>query len=52
MEIKFEDIRRRAFQLWELAGKPDGMSDKFWEDAKRELEFVAARDELKMRDDL
>jgi hypothetical protein len=33
-----ERIRRRAYQLWEQNGRPDGGSDAFWLRAEHELE--------------
>ena len=32
-----EQIRKRAFELWEQAGKPEGRDDEFWYQAQREL---------------
>jgi hypothetical protein len=32
-----EQIRTRARQLWELAGRPDGRDDEFWHEAECEL---------------
>ena len=32
-----EAIRRRAYELWEDAGRPDGRSDEFWHAARLEL---------------
>ena len=32
-----EQIRRRAFQLWEEAGCPEGVGNEFWLQAEREL---------------
>ena len=32
-----EAIRRRAFELWEQAGMPEGRSDEFWHAARLEL---------------
>ncbi|WP_441300126.1 DUF2934 domain-containing protein [Bradyrhizobium sp.] len=32
-----DQIRTRAHQLWELAGKPEGRDDEFWHEAEREL---------------
>jgi hypothetical protein len=32
-----EQIRERAHQLWEAAGKPEGRQDEFWQQAEREL---------------
>jgi Protein of unknown function (DUF2934) len=33
-----EQIRKRAFELWEQAGKPEGREDEFWNQAQRELQ--------------
>jgi Protein of unknown function (DUF2934) len=35
-------IRRRAFELWEQAGCPDGRSDEFWHAARAELKSEGA----------
>jgi hypothetical protein len=32
-----EQIRARAYQLWEAAGRPDDRQDEFWHEAEREL---------------
>ena len=32
-----ERIRDRAYQLWDLAGQPEGREQEFWYDAEREL---------------
>ncbi|SHN81023.1 DUF2934 domain-containing protein [Bradyrhizobium erythrophlei] len=32
-----EQIRTRAHQLWETAGRPAGHEDAFWYEAEREL---------------
>ena len=32
-----EAIRRRAYELWEHAGSPEGRSDEFWHAARSEL---------------
>lgn len=32
-----EQIRHRAFQLWEEHGRPDGHEEAFWLQAEREL---------------
>jgi hypothetical protein len=37
-----DQIRTRAHQLWELAGKPEGRDDDFWHEAERELNEGAA----------
>lgn len=33
-----EDVRRRAYELWENAGQPEGRSHEFWFAAIAELE--------------
>lgn len=32
-----QQIRIRAYQLWEIAGQPEGREDEFWHEAEREL---------------
>jgi DUF2934 family protein len=51
-EISEEQIRVRAYQLWELAGRPFGDDDRFWREAEAELKFQQARDEIKGRNHL
>jgi hypothetical protein len=41
-----EQIRKRAFELWEQAGKPEGREDEFWRQAERELQGAEGRDDL------
>lgn len=31
-------IRKRAYELWEAAGKPEGRHDEHWEQAAREID--------------
>ncbi|MET4208187.1 hypothetical protein ABIB95_002999 [Bradyrhizobium sp. LA2.1] len=38
-----EQIRKRAFELWEQAGKPEGREDEFWDQAQRELQGAEER---------
>lgn len=39
------EIVRRAYELWEQAGKPDGMDQEFYHRAERELiEAAEARE--------
>jgi hypothetical protein len=33
-----EAIRRRAYELWEHAGRPEGRSEEFWHAARAELD--------------
>jgi hypothetical protein len=32
-----DEIRERAHQLWQAAGRPDGREDEFWHEAERQL---------------
>ena len=32
------DVRNRAFELWERAARPSGKVDDFWYEAERQLE--------------
>jgi hypothetical protein len=32
-----EEVRRRAYQKWEAAGRPDGDGIQFWLEAEQEL---------------
>jgi hypothetical protein len=36
-----EQIRIRAHELWEVAGRPDGREEEFWHEAERELKKSA-----------
>jgi hypothetical protein len=47
MKVNIEDIRTRAYQLWQLAGEPEGKEDLFWLEAERELREKQIRHELK-----
>jgi Protein of unknown function (DUF2934) len=35
-----DQIRKRAQELWERAGKPGGRDEEFWHQAERELQGV------------
>jgi hypothetical protein len=37
MSLTEEDIRNRAYILWEKAGQPAGQMDTFWYEAEKEL---------------
>jgi hypothetical protein len=50
--ISEDQIRLRAHELWELAGKPDGKEHQFWLEAERELKERLIRHELKTPDNL
>jgi hypothetical protein len=47
-----DQTRQRAQQLWEQAGKPDGMEDQFWLEAERQLNQERIEHELKTPDNL
>jgi hypothetical protein len=40
-----QQIRVRAHELWEQAGKPDGQQDEFWHKAEKQLSQDAPSDE-------
>jgi hypothetical protein len=40
-----EQIKVRAHELWEQAGKPEGRDDEFWRQAELELAQGATPDE-------
>lgn len=42
-EITFEQIRERAYELWERNHRPDGLEIEFWLAAERELRAERAR---------
>ena len=53
MENAYEDeIRARAHQLWEQAGKPDGSDQQFWLEAERQLKKERVLHEVKTPDNL
>ena len=47
-----EDIRKKARELWEAAGKPDGKDQEFWLEAERQLKEAMVQRELKTPDTL
>ena len=44
-----EMIRKRAYQLWEQAGCPDGRSYEFWFAARTEIEAAQSTDRQETR---
>jgi Protein of unknown function (DUF2934) len=48
-DISEEEIRVRAYQLWELVGRPFVNDDRFWREADGELKFLQARDEMRAK---
>jgi hypothetical protein len=51
-EVYEDDIRARAYKLWEDAGRPEGRIDEFWHEAERQLKDEQVRHELKTPDTL
>lgn len=48
-EISFEErIARRAYELWQQEGCPEGRETNFWQEAERQLKVEAA-DQTKSR---
>jgi Protein of unknown function (DUF2934) len=47
-----DDIRARAYKLWDEAGRPKGRMDEFWQKAERQLEEEQVKRELKTPDTL
>ena len=43
------NIQRRAYELWESAGKPEGMDEEFYYLAERELTLTAERPSRKTK---
>ena len=33
---RYEWVRQTAYEKWEVAGRPEGQSDRFWSEAERE----------------
>ncbi|MBP0112761.1 DUF2934 domain-containing protein [Bradyrhizobium vignae] len=36
-QVDLEDVRARAYKLWEEAGRPEGRIDEFWFEAEQRL---------------
>ena len=51
-EFNDDDVRTRAFLLWEQAGKPDGKMKEFWYKAEQQLQEERIKHELKTPDNL
>jgi hypothetical protein len=47
-----EEIRKRAHELWEQAGKPEGREDEFWHLAEQELRNEDKSSPLRTPDNL
>ncbi len=51
-EVYDDDIRARAYKLWEEAGKPAQDMDQFWYKAEEQLKEEQIKNELKTSDTL
>jgi hypothetical protein len=51
-QAELDEIRARAYKLWEEAGKPNGRIDEFWFQAEQQLKEERIRRELKTPDTL
>ena len=40
-----ERVRRRAYELWEQAGKPEGRNDEFWHNALAEISHTGGKED-------
>jgi Protein of unknown function (DUF2934) len=47
-----KEIKRRAYELWEQNGKPEGREDEFWELAEQELRNEDESSPLRTPDNL
>jgi hypothetical protein len=47
-----EQIIHRAYELWELAGKPEGRDDEFYHHAEGELNEAAERETKETPEDI
>jgi DUF2934 family protein len=36
-DLPEQDIRHRAYRLWQAAGEPEGRADRFWYQAEKEI---------------
>ena len=50
--ITDDEIRTRAHELWEQAGKPEGREREFWLQAERELRKKDEGGKLERPDDI
>lgn len=42
-----DEVRERAFRLWENAGRPEGQGEAHWRQAREELEIEARAQHVK-----
>jgi hypothetical protein len=50
--IPEDEIRKRAHELWEAAGRPANKDQDFWLEAERQLKDEPLQHELKIPDTL
>lgn len=50
--IAEDEIRKKAHELWEAAGKPQGRDEEFWFEAERQLQEELVKHELRTPDTL
>ena len=46
MAITEEQIRRRAHQMWEAEGRPEGRAEEHWRAAEAEIRGTADKDKM------
>jgi hypothetical protein len=51
-EPREEEIKRRAYELWEKAGQPEGKDEDFYRQAEQELRNEDKADPLRTPDNL
>jgi hypothetical protein len=47
-----KEIKKRAYELWELNGKPEGREEEFWQQAEQELRNEDKSSPLRTPDNL
>jgi hypothetical protein len=47
-----KEIKKRAYKLWELNGKPEGREEEFWQQAEQELRNEDKSSPLRTPDNL
>jgi Protein of unknown function (DUF2934) len=50
--VSEEEVRKKARELWEAAGRPEGKDEEFRLEAERQLKEAMAQHELKTPDTL
>lgn len=48
MAVTYDEIKDRAYRIWELWGMPNDLGEVIWEQARRELEFKEQVERLKL----